>query len=105
LNDLTGLTFPGTVKARFPSIAYQNGELTTEGGLAIDIFGGRIEAADMYVKDLFAPSRKIGGDIRFSDIDLGKITETIKVGKITGVIKGSLKDLVIEYGQPSAFCF
>jgi hypothetical protein len=105
LSDLTGLTFPGTVKARFPSVTYQNGELATEGGLALDIFGGRIEAADMYVKDLFSPSRKIGGDIHFSNIDLGKITETIKVGKITGVIEGSLKDLVIEYGQPSRFVF
>ncbi|MHB8110972.1 MAG: translocation/assembly module TamB domain-containing protein [Syntrophorhabdaceae bacterium] len=105
LDDLTGFTFPGTVKARFPMIAFQDGELKTEGSLAIDIFDGRIEVLDMYVKDLFASSRKIGGDIVFNDIDLGKITDTIKVGKITGVIKGSLKDLVIEYGQPSRFVF
>ncbi len=105
LGDLTGLTFPGTAKARFPSIAYQNGELTTQGKTSIDIFGGRIEIVDMYVRDLFAKSRKIGGDILFSDIDLGKITETIKVGKITGIVEGSVKDLVIEYGQPSRFVF
>ncbi|MEN6615203.1 MAG: hypothetical protein ABFD12_01470, partial [Syntrophorhabdus sp.] len=105
LNDLTGLTFPGNVKARFPMIAYQDGELKTEGSLAIDIFNGRIEFLDMYARDLFAPSRKIGGDIVFNDIDLGAITDTVKVGKITGVVKGSVKDLVIEYGQPSRFVF
>ncbi len=105
LNDLTGLAFPGTVKARFPVIAYQNGELQTEGGLSVEIFGGSIEVLDMYVRDLFASSRKIGGDIVFSDIDLGKITETIKIGKITGIVSGSMKDLEIEYGQPSRFVF
>lgn len=105
LNDLTGLTFPGSVKARFPMVAYQDGELKAEGGMSVDIFGGRIEALDMYVKDLFASSRKIGGDIVFNDIDLGKITETIKIGKITGIVGGSVKDLQIEYGQPSRFVF
>ncbi|MDD3846091.1 MAG: hypothetical protein PHC90_06970 [Syntrophorhabdaceae bacterium] len=105
LSEATGLTFPGTVKARFPSVAYQNGEVVTQGKTVIDIFGGRIEAVDVYVKDLFASSRKIGGDILFRDIDLGKITDTIKVGKITGIIEGSVKNLVIEYGQPSRFIF
>ncbi len=105
LDDLTGLTFPGSVKARFPMIAYQGGELKTEGGMSVDIFGGRIDVLDMYAKDLFASSRKIGGDIVFSNIDLGKITETIKIGKITGIIEGSMKDLEVEYGQPSRFVF
>ena len=105
LNDLTGLTFPGTVKARFPMVAYQDGELKTEGGMSVDIFGGRIEVLDMYAKGLFAASRKIGGNIVFSNIDLGKITETIKIGKITGIIEGSMKGLEVEYGQPSRFVF
>ncbi len=86
-------------------VAYQDGELKTEGGMSVDIFGGRIEVLDMYAKDLFASSRKIGGDIVFSDIDLGKITETIKIGRITGIVGGSMKDLQIEYGQPSRFVF
>lgn len=105
LNDLTGFTFPGTVKARFPMVAYQNGELRTEGGMSVDIFGGRIEVLDMYAKNLFAPSRRIGGDIVFNNIDLGKITETIKIGKITGAVEGSMKGLEVEYGQPSRFVF
>ena len=105
LSDLTGLSFPGKVKARFPEIAYQNGELVMEGKLTVDIFGGTIEVADMYVKDLFSASRRMGGDILFRSIDLGKVTETIKVGRITGIIEGSVKDLVVEYGQPSRFVF
>jgi len=105
LSDLTGLSFPGKIKARFPEIAYQNGELIMAGKMTIDIFGGTIEAADMYVKDLFAASRKIGGDILFRNIDLGKVTETIEVGRVTGIVEGSVKDLVVEYGQPSRFVF
>lgn len=105
LDELTGLSFPGSLKARFPEISYQDGQLSTQGGAAIDIFGGRIEASDLYVRDLFSSSRKIGCDVTFRDIDLGKVTETIKVGKITGIVEGSVKDLMIEYGQPSRFVF
>lgn len=105
LNDLTGLTFPGNVRARFPEISYQDGELRTQGRTVFEIFGGTIEAFNIYAKNLLLPSRRIGGDITFHDIDLGKITETLKIGKITGVVEGFVQDLVIEYGQPSRFVF
>ncbi|OPY64306.1 MAG: hypothetical protein A4E63_03535 [Syntrophorhabdus sp. PtaU1.Bin050] len=103
MRELTGLEFPGTMEARFPMITYQDDKWTTGGKTSVKIFGGEVGISNFYAQQIFSASRKIGGDIDFHDINLGSITETIKIGKITGVVKGSLKDLEIEYGQPSRF--
>jgi hypothetical protein len=103
LNDLTGMQLPGSMEAHFPMIAHEDGKWVTKGVTEFKVFGGTIEANNVHAKNIFSSSRTIGGDIIFSDIDLGKITDTIKIGKIKGVIHGSIKGLEIEYGQPSYF--
>ncbi|OPY77942.1 MAG: hypothetical protein A4E65_02529 [Syntrophorhabdus sp. PtaU1.Bin153] len=103
MRELTGLEFPGTMEARFPMITYQDNRWTTEGKTSVKIFGGEVNISNFYAQEIFSASRKIGGDVDFHDINLGSITETIKIGKITGVIEGSIKGLEIEYGQPSRF--
>lgn len=103
MRELTGLEFPGTMEARFPMITYQDDKWTTGGKTSVKIFGGEVGISNFYAQQIFSASRKIGGDIDFRDINLGSITETIKIGKITGIVEGSLKALEIEYGQPSRF--
>lgn len=103
LHELTGIELPGIMEADFPMVAYEDGAWVTRGITKLKVFGGIIQADNVYAKNIFSSSRTMGGDILFSDIDLGMITDTIKIGKIKGVIKGSLKDLEFEYGQPSHF--
>ncbi len=103
LNELTDIQLPGSMEADFPMIAHEDGKWVTKGVTALKVFGGTIEANNVHAKNLFSSSRTMGGDITFSDIDLGKITDTIKIGKIKGVIQGSIKGLEFEYGQPSYF--
>lgn len=105
LNDLTGINLPGNIEAHFPLISYQNGVLSTEGAASLKVFGGDIKGERFFVKKPFLSSRVIGGDVLFQDIDLGEITDALKVGRITGVVNGFLKGLEIEYGQPSKFIF
>ncbi len=105
LNILSGTEYPGSIEACFPLVTYQDNKLGTEGKASIKVFGGEIEAENIYAENIFSSSRKIGADVLFRNIDLGKMTDTIKVGKITGVLEGTVKNLVIEYGQPSQFVF
>ncbi len=105
LNELAGIEYPGSIEARFPLVTYQGNRLGTEGKASVKVFGGEIEAENIYAEYIFSSSRKIGGDALFRNIDLGKMTDTIKVGKITGALEGTVKNLVIEYGQPSQFVF
>jgi len=103
LEELTGLQLPGKVEAHFPLVGYEEGRWITKGTTSVNIFGGLIEVENVQIKKLFSMERNVKGDIDFYDIDLGKITDTIKIGKIKGVIQGSIKGLEIEYGQPSYF--
>lgn len=105
LQKLTGIHLPGNMEASFPMIKYQDRKWATEGKTLVNIFGGEIEISDMYAKDLFLSSRKIGGNIYFNNINLGSITDAIKIGRVTGIIKGFVKGLEIEYGQPARFAF
>lgn len=103
MRELTGLEFPGTMEARFPLITYQDDTWMTGGKALVKIFGGEVELSNFHGQKMFSPSRKMGGDVAFRDLDLGGITDTIKIGRITGIVEGSLKGLEMEYGQPSRF--
>lgn len=93
----------GLLEADFPEIRYQDGALYFQGGTVIEIFGGEVEVTNLLVRDIFSKTRNISGDIIFKDIDLEKVTENIKIGKMTGIVEGSIRNLEIEYGQPSRF--
>jgi hypothetical protein len=97
------MNLSGFLNADFPKIEYQKGEWSFQGRTVARIFGGEVEATNLSARNLFSRSRKIGGDIVFKNINLEKVTENIKIGKMTGIIKGSIKNLEIEYGQPSRF--
>ena len=101
--DMTGEDVPGALKADFPVITYQDGAWSVQGKAVAEVFGGEVEATNIIAKDIFSHSRKIGVALFFKGINLEKITEKIKIGKMTGIIQGSLKNFEMEYGQPSRF--
>jgi hypothetical protein len=101
--SLKGMSLSGLLEADFPEVRYQESKWSFQGEAVAKIFGGKVEATNVSARDLFSRSRKIGVDIIFKSIDLEKVTENIKIGKMTGIIQGSLKNLEIEYGQPSRF--
>lgn len=101
--NLKGMSLSGILEADFPEVRYQEGVLFFQGRTVAKVFGGEVEATNLSARNLFSRSRKVGADIVFKSIDLEKVTENIKIGKMTGIIQGSLKNLEIEYGQPSRF--
>lgn len=101
--NLKRMSFSGLLEADFPEVSYQEGVLYFQGRSVAKIFGGEVEATNLSARDLFSRSRKIGVDIIFKSIDLEKVTENIKIGKMTGIIQGSIRNMEIEYGQPSRF--
>jgi len=93
----------GIIDGNLPSIIFQNGRWTTGGTLTARSFGGQIKIENIFAGRLFSASQFWGAEASFNNIDLEKLTSSIKVGRMTGLIKGSLKNFSIEYGQPSSF--
>lgn len=100
---LTGTEVPGVVNADLGQMTYQNNRITSEGRAVISLFGGEIQATNFFAENVASPSRRFGGDLTFRNINLEEVTQKIAVGKMTGIIQGSLKNFVMEYGQPASF--
>ena len=100
---ISGISFEGAVDAYFPSIRFKEGRWTAEGTGKVRVFGGEIELQNLFAQNFFSPSRSFGGDLSFSGINLEEVTKKIEIGGMTGIVRGSLKDFKMEYGQPAAF--
>ncbi len=107
LGELIGqaspLPLPGIVDGEFSSVIFQDGKWHTKGGLVAQIWGGRVTIENLFAGRLFSSSRFFGADAAFDQIDLEAVTASIKLGRMTGLIKGSLKNFKMEYGQPALF--
>ena len=100
---LTGIEYPGTIDADFGVMRYARGRVTSQGKAMVRFFGGEVEAVNLFAERPASLAQRIGGDIAFRNINLEEITKRIAIGKMTGIVQGSLRDLVIEYGQPARF--
>ncbi len=77
--------------------------LRVKGKLHLKAYGGKISIENIIIKSPFSPSAKIMADISFRDIDLEKFSQQFPLGRIQGIVKGQIKNLVIAYGQPESF--
>jgi len=107
LGDLIGEASPvplsGMVNGNFSSIVFQDGEWSTTGELVAQLFNGRVTIENLCAGRILSSSRFFGADAVFDAIDLEAVTANIKMGQMTGLIKGSLKNFRMEYGQPTRF--
>jgi hypothetical protein len=100
---LTGVEYPGSVNADLGMMRYENNRIESEGRAVIAVFGGEVEATDLFAENIASVSRRMGGNIAFRNISLEELTRKIAIGKMTGIVQGSLRDFVLEYGEPASF--
>jgi len=100
---MTGIEYPGTVNADLGMMRYENNRIASEGKAVVTVFDGAIEATDLFAENILSPSQRMGGNIAFRDINLEQLTQKIAVGKMTGIIQGSLRNFTMEYGEPASF--
>jgi hypothetical protein len=92
--SLSGILSPVTINSQ---------KITTEGQIIIHIFDGKIIVKNINVLAPFSKGRIISCDVTFEDINLEKVTNSIPFGRVTGIIKGEIRDLAFSYGQPERF--
>ena len=82
----------------------QGEKLVFSGQITASVAGGKVEASNIWLEP-FGPLIRYGADIRFSGLDLEKLTEPTAFGVVTGVVKGWIKGLVMTGVQPEQFDF
>jgi hypothetical protein len=78
-------------------------EVRFGGRMLATLFGGRMTLDRLRVTDAFSAGRRIMFDAEVEGLDLGKLTDSVPFGEVTGIVDVSLQGLALSYGQPESF--
>jgi hypothetical protein len=93
--------FGGTLSGSIPKVEMTGNVLRSEGQIQIEVFGGHVEVSKMEIENPFSSLPAIKLDARFQGIHLEQASETFAFGRISGILEGTISDLIIADGQPS----
>jgi hypothetical protein len=95
----------GEISGDLPVVGVAGKKLFTSGYLTATIFKGTVRIEKIWGQDLLDAGRRFGCDVTFTGVDLGALTQTIDVGRVTGIAEGYISDFVFSYGGPERFVF
>jgi hypothetical protein len=95
--------FTGTVSGRIPSARLRNDVLSTDGGLEMRLFGGRIALQDLSMERPFGTAPTLSANVAIEDLDLEALTKVVGFGTITGRLDGRVDGLRLVDWSPVAF--
>lgn len=95
--------FTGQLSGRIPNAHYHANALTFDGGLSMEVFGGRVDVSALAMERPFGVAPTLGADLRLDDLDLQALTGVLGFGSITGLLDGRIDGLRLVDWQPVAF--
>jgi hypothetical protein len=95
--------FGGTLSGSIPKIEWGGGTLRSEGKIQVKVFGGRVQISTLEIENPFSSIPSIKLDARFREISLDQASRTFAFGQISGILEGTVNELVLTAGQPSEF--
>jgi hypothetical protein len=93
--------FGGTLSGSIPKVEMAGNVLRSEGQIEIGVFGGQMHVSTTEIENPFSSLPAIKLNARFQDIHLEQASETFAFGRISGILEGTISDLIIANGQPS----
>ena len=107
LEDLTEALgwprFSGTLTGSIPEVQSAGAILKTNGELRAEVFGGRVRISKLEIENPFSALAAIRLDAALANIDLEQLSRTFAFGRISGILEGTVADLMITDGQPARF--
>jgi hypothetical protein len=90
----------GQVDGHFPRVVVRGAQLTTEGASEVEVFGGRAVLEDVSASALRSPYPHLSFTASFDDVDLEQLTQTLELGRITGRLRGELREVELIGSTP-----
>ena len=95
--------FAGTLTGSIPEVQSAENLLRTSGEIQAEVFGGRASIGKLEIENPFSSLASIKLDAKLSGIQLEQLSRTFEFGGISGILEGSIDELVITDNQPSQF--
>jgi hypothetical protein len=95
--------FSGTLTGSIPQVQSTGAILKTNGEIRAEVFGGRVRVSKLEIDDPFSALAAIRLDAALANIDLEQLSKTFAFGRISGILEGTVADLIITDGQPAQF--
>ncbi|HUR72018.1 MAG TPA: hypothetical protein VMZ02_08520 [Candidatus Limnocylindrales bacterium] len=93
--------FAGQLDGAIPEVESVGNTLRSRGEIQADLFGGRLRLSKLEIENLFSELPSIKMSAKLESIDLEQLSKTFAFGRISGILEGTIEDLVITDGQPS----
>jgi hypothetical protein len=93
--------FGGTLSGSIPKMELSDNVLRSEGQIQIEVFGGQVQISKTEIENPFSSLSAIKLDARFQNINLDQASATFEFGRISGILEGTVSNLVITNGQPA----
>ncbi len=83
-------------------VELKEGRISVHGTVNTKFAKGNVRISGMWI-EFSGPVPRFGADIEFRGIDIATLTELTDFGRITGILDGKVKGLVISGHQPESF--
>ncbi|MCF8061145.1 MAG: hypothetical protein K9M82_01395 [Deltaproteobacteria bacterium] len=93
----------GRIHGALTSIQYGQGRLTSQGMLQARVFDGRVTVENLGASGLLTAAPVFRLDAHWEGLNLEEMTSGTAFGRITGILRGRLKNFELAYGQPQRF--
>jgi hypothetical protein len=107
LQDLTQAlgwpSFSGTLTGTIPEVQSTDNTLRTKGEIQAKLFNGSVRLSKLEIENPFSSLAAIRLDANLTNIDLEQLSKTFAFGRISGILEGTVGDLIITDGQPAQF--
>ncbi len=95
--------FEGQLSGNIPSARYEDERLAFDGGLDVQLFGGRLHVSQLSLERPFGVAPSLGADLALDDIDLRALTGVFDFGSIDGKLDGRIDGLRLVDWTATAF--
>ncbi len=94
----------GTLTGVLDPVELVGDRLTTRGSIRAGVFAGQVEVVDPGVDALGSRVPEFrAAKVTLEDIDLGRVTEALPIGHVSGILRGVVEGLAVAAGEPVAF--
>jgi hypothetical protein len=95
--------FSGILTGSIPQVRSEGNLLRTSGEIRAEVFGGLVRIGKLEIENPFSTLASIKLDAILSGIELEQLSKTFEFGRISGILEGTIDDLVIIDNQPAQF--